>query len=168
MHSNIFEIQDTNFKPDEWASEYSIADDDYRIDGADYWDERSENERAEVIEDFFLRYFPGNSFKIVKNEPGKTAIVKFVGNINALYAEWMQQIKDAANELGEEMTSTMLYNVRNALEEPFDLSSKFYMDDWCGCTTGADDFLSWLRYLSKKNDGKPFRLYIGQVFDYHF
>lgn len=168
MHSNIFEIQDTNFKPDSWAGWNTIADSDSRIDGVDYWDEQNEDERVEVINDFFLRYFPDNSFKVVKNEPGETAVVEFVGDIKSLYASWMEQIKNAANELNDEMTSTMLHNVRNALDEPFELSSKFYMENWCGCTAGVDDFLSWLRHLSRKNEGKPFRLYIGQVFDYHF
>lgn len=169
MHSRIFEIKAKPIKDDEWASEIAIADDDYRIDGVDYFQKvKDADERVEDIENFFLKWFPNNSFKIIKNEPGKTAVVKFVGDINALYEDWRNQIQDAARNISEKMSSMELWALRNALNEPFDLSTKFYQEEWNGCTVSADDFLGYLRYLDEKSGGKHFKLYVGQVFDYHF
>lgn len=169
MHSRIFEINAKPIKSNEWASESGIADEDYRIEGVDYFMEiKDADERVENIENFFTEWFPNNSFKIIKNEPGETAVVKFVGDINALYEDWRNQIQDAARNISEEMKSMDLWALRNALDEPFNLSTKFYLENWNGCTAGADDFLSYLRYLDKENKGKPFKLYVGSVFDYHF
>ena len=170
MHSRIFEIQDTNFERDAWASEETIADENYHIEGVDYFGQfDDDDERCKHIENFFGEYFPGKSFEIVKNEPGETAIVKFVGDIKDLYRQWMEQIKSAAEELNEEnMNDLGIFKVERACTEPFQLCSKFYQEGWNGCTSSACDFFSYLRYLDKKNDGEPFLLYIGQVFDYHF
>ena len=169
MHSRIFEIKDENFKPTEWANEYTISDGDGNIDGADYWTELSESERVQNIEIFFTQCFPDNSFEIVKNKPGKTAIVKFVGDTDNLLAQWRKQIQDAAEALTIDDIDYMdVFRVRMACTQPFELSTKFYQEDWNGCTADADDFFWFLRHKSKKNEGKPFLLYIGQAFDYHF
>ncbi len=170
MHSRIFEIREKDFdKYEEWANEDDIADGNGNIEGADYWDELNEEQRVESIENFFLKWFPGNSFKIVKNKPGKTAVVKFVGDLKALYQQWMDDIKAKANALTiEEMNRLAVFDVRMACKEALGLSSMFYLNGWTGCTGFADDFLSFLSYLSEQNNGKPFKLYIGQVFDYHF
>ena len=169
MHSRIFEIRDENFKPTEWANKDTISDGDGNIDGADYWTELREPERVESIENFFTKWFPGNSFKIVNNEPGKTAIVKFVGNIDNLFTQWRKQIQDAAEALTiDNMDDMGVFRVRMACIQPFELSTKFYQEDWNGCTVDADDFFWFLRYKSKQTEGKPFCLYIGQAFDYHF
>lgn len=122
----------------------------------------------EDIENFFLRYFPDNSFEIVKNKQKQTACVKFVGDIDALYEKWYVGVKDAFNELDKNMGTMEAFKLRMALKEPFDLSTKFYLPEWCCCTESADTFMEWLKYLSKQSEGKPFKLYIGQVFDYHF
>lgn len=170
MHSRIYEIKAENFgKYEEWANANDIADGDGNIEGADYWGRLNEKDRVENIELFFTKWFPGNSFKIIKNEPGKTAVVKFVGDINALFQQWMNEIKAAADKLTiEEMSRSAVFEVRMACQEALGLSSKFYLNEWNGCTTCSDDLLCWLRYLSEKNNGKPFKLYIGQVFDYHW
>ena len=170
MHSRIYEIEADFIKDDEWAKECEIADDNYHIEGVDYFGEITDaNERCEDIKNFFTNWFPGNSFKIVSNVPGQTAVVRFVGDITALYQKWMDEIKAAANKLTiEEMTRMAVFEVSQSCREPFGLSSKFYLRNWCGCTASADDFLSYLHYLSEQNKGKHFKLYIGQVFDYHF
>lgn len=170
MHSRIYEIDAKIIESDDWAGESTIANEHGEIEGVDYYREiTDENERCEYIENFFTKWFPDNSFKIVSNVPGQTAVVRFVGDIKALYQKWMDEIKARANELTiEEMNRLDVFRVRMACEEPFDLSSKFYMENWTGCTSSADDFLSYLRYLDEKNEGKHFLLYVGQVFDYHF
>jgi hypothetical protein len=170
MHSRIYEIDADFIKDDEWAHESEIADENYHIDGVDYYGEIEDaNERCEDIKNFFTMWFPNNSFKIVSNEPGQTAVVRFVGDIKALYQKWMDEIKAKAEALTiEEMSRLAVFEVRQSCDQPFGLCSKFYMRNWTGCTTDADDFLSYLNYLDEKNEGKHFKLYIGQVFDYHF
>lgn len=169
MHSNIFDIKADYFGPEDWAGEATIADEHYYIDGVDYYQViYDEKVRCELIELFFGKYFPDKSFEIVKNEPGQTAVVKFVGDIRNLYEQWREQIQAAAEELTVEgMTSIGIYHVEMACKQPFELYSKFYQEDWNGCTVDADGFFDYLRYLDKENNGEPFDLYIGQVFDYH-
>lgn len=172
MHSKIYEIDADFIKDDEWAHESEIADDNYHIEGVDYYGEiKDAEERCKWIEAFFTKYFPDNSFKIVSNVPGQTAVVRFVGDIKALYQKWMDEIKAKANALTiEEMNRLAVFEVRQACDQPFGLCSKFYMRNWTGCTTDADDFLSYLHYLCEKRTSKRqhIKLYIGQVFDYHF
>ena len=169
MHSSIYEIKAEPIEREDWAGENDICDSDFRIDGVDYWCERDKASRVEHIDNFFNKWFPDNSFDVIENEENKTAIVEFVGDIEALYAKWRGEIQSAAGALSiDGMTDLGIFRVRQACNQPFELSSKFYQEDWNGCTVDADDFLSFLRYLSKQNDGKPFKLYIGQVFDYHF
>ena len=152
MHSRIFDVRDKNFPVDEWAGESIISNENYEVDGADYFDVvYNENERV-----------------VIENKPGQTAIVEFVGNIDEIYAKWYECVKDAFSALDENMGTMTTFRVRNALEEPFELATKFYMEDWTGCTAPACDFLDWLKCLSKQNNGEPFKLYVGQVFDYHF
>ena len=169
MHSRIFEVREKFFPKDEWANDAKIANEAYEVDGADYFGViNNEHDRVEDIEDFFTKYFPCNSFKIIENEPGQTAVVEFVGDIDGIYAKWYSCVADAFSGLNESMGTMEVFYLKNALEEPFELSSKFYLEDWSGCTGPVSDFLEWLKYLSRENDGVPFRLYIGQVFDYHF
>lgn len=170
MHSRIFEIDADIIKDDEWAQECEIADDNYHIDGVDYFDEIEDaDERCEDIKNFFEESFPDKSFKIVSNVPGQTAVVRFVGDIKSLYQKWMDEIKAKANALTlEEMNRLAVFEVRQSCNQPFGLCSKFYMRNWTGCTADADDFLSYLHYLDEKSEGKHFKLYIGQVFDYHY
>lgn len=170
MHSRIFEIKDAYFERDEWASDYDIADDNLHIEGVDYFQPLGdEGLRCEDIKDFFTNVFPDNSFKILSNRPDETAIVRFVGDIKALYEKWIASIKEAANNIDyEEKGWLSIYDVALAVNDPFDIDHKFYQPDWNGCTVGADDFLGYLRHLSEKNEGRPFKIYVGQVFDFHF
>lgn len=169
MHSSIFEIRTENFSHDDWAGESTISDEDYRVEGADYFGELEDaDERVEEILNFFLRSFPGKSFKIVKNEPEKTAVVEFIGDIDALHEKWYECVKAAFGGLDKKMGTMDVFCVRLACKEPFGLSTKFYLPEWYPVTESAETFMEWLRYLSKQNDGKHFKLYIGQVFDYHF
>ena len=90
MHSRIYEIDADFIENDEWATECEIADENHHIDGVDYYGKiENENDRCEDIKNFFTECFPDNSFKIVSNVPGQTAVVRFVGDINALYQKWM-------------------------------------------------------------------------------
>ena len=169
MHSRIFDVRDRNFPVDEWASESSISNERYEVDGADYFVVvHDENARVEDIEDFFTKYFPLASFKVIENKSGQTAIVEFVGKIDEIYAKWYECVKDAFSALDESMGTMAAFRVRNSLEEPFGLATKFYLEDWTGYTAPACEFLDWLKHLSKQNNGEPFKLYVGQVFDYHF
>ena len=169
MHSKIYEIRHNPFENNEWASECEIGDEYGNIEGVDYYDILYDPaRRCETIKSFFEKWFPDNSFKVLENEPNKTAVVEFVGDINALYDKWREQIQKAAQDLSERMDGIWVYRVRMALDGPFGLSSKFYQPEWNGCTVCADDFLGYLIYLDEQNDGKPFKLYVGQVFDYHF
>ncbi len=170
MHSTIYEIRESCISPEEWAYESAIADGAGKIAGVDYYGRiNDERKRCERIADFFLGCFPDKSFELVKNEPGETAIVKFVGDIEALYDKWIAEVKENAALLSRENISDLgLYYVRAACTQPFGLSSKFYLPGWTGRTGDADNFLLYLRHLNKENNGRPFFLYIGQVFDYHF
>ena len=47
MHSNIFDIKADYFGPEDWAGEATIADENYYIDGVDYY---------RVINDEKVRY----------------------------------------------------------------------------------------------------------------
>ncbi len=171
MYSKIYEIRWRDFRVDEWASESEISDDGrHHIYGVEHYGiEDTAEKRYDAIEHFFMRCFPDRSFEIVRNIVGRTAMVMFTGNIEALYARWMNDIKAKAAALDYENVDDLgLHYVREACSQPFGLSSKFYLPDWNGCTVDADDFLSYLRHLGEENDGKPFCIYIGQVFNYHF
>ena len=170
MHSKIYEIRDEIRKPEDWATGIEIGDNNGCIPGTDYYGEIPDaDERVELINEFFLRYFPDSSFEIVSNKPRETACIKFVGNIHELYERWIADIKKCANELNIENISRLgLYDVRKACEQPFGLWSKFYIPDWNGCTVDADDFMDYLRHRNEDSNGEPFVFYVGQVFDYHF
>ena len=137
MHSRIFEIDAKAIERDDWAGESTIADENGEIEGVDYYSEiTDENERCEDIENLFTEWFPDNSFKIISNIPGQTAVVRFVGDIKSLYQKWMDEIKAHANELTiEEMNRLNAFRVRKACEEPFDLSIKFSTSDRFSTTT---------------------------------
>lgn len=169
MHSKIYEILDHSIEMEEWAMESTIGDEYYHINGVDYYSELDNaKERCECIEYFFSR-FPYNSFKIIKNAPNKTAVIEFVGDIKLLYQKWMEEIKEAAKRLTiEEMNRLAVYDVRLSCTQPFGIDCMFYQEEWNGCTVEADDFLSMLSYRAEKNNYKPFKLYVGQVFDYHY
>ncbi len=171
MHNCIFEINDTPLGRDDWANESTISDGEYEetIDGVDYYNafEKPE-ERCEAIKDFFTDCFPDKSFRIIKNKPDKTATVEFIGDIRKLFQKWMDEIKAKTDALTiDEMSKLAVFNVRRACVRPFGISDKFYQEEWNGCTVDADDFLSMLYDLAKENDFKPFRIYVGQVFDAH-
>lgn len=170
MHSTIYEIREFDFQPEEWAIESDISDDvNCSIEDVDYYEAVSAEERCDAIEHFFLRCFPGGSFQIVRNFVARTAEVMFVGNIKVLYDRWLNDIKEQAVALNYENAENFgLYRVHDVCMRPFGLSSKFYMPDWTACTADANDFLGYLRYLDAKHGGRPYCLYIGQVFDYHF
>lgn len=170
MHSTIYEIREFDFQPEEWAIESDILDDvNCSIEDVDYYEAVSAEERCDAIEHFFLRCFPEGSFQIVGNFVARTAEVMFIGDIKALYDRWLNDIKEQAAALNYENAEDLgLHRAHYACMHPFGLSSKFYMPDWTACTADANDFLGYLRYLDAKHGGRPYRLYIGQVFDYHF
>ena len=135
MHSRIFEVRYKNFPVSDWANGTKISNENYEVEGADYFDELDDkDERAGDIEDFFTKYFPFNAFEVVENEPGQTAVVKFTGDIDEIYAQWYEHVKDAFSGLNKSMWTMDMFRVKMALDEPFDLDYKFYLCDWFGYT----------------------------------
>ena len=165
MHSNIYEIRDKDFPREVWADDAKIADEDYRIDGADYWSESEQRERD--IEEFFVKSFPEGTFRVIKNEPDKTAVIEFTGNVRDMLQNWCDKIVAAASSLTTDNICSCACQVKNACNRALGLSDMFYIEDWIGSTITMDEFLDYLRCRTKDNNGKSFRFYVGQVFDYH-
>lgn len=169
MHSTIYEIRENCISPEEWANESAIADNSDGIVGVDYYDRiNDERKRCERIVNLF-NSFPEGHFLITGNEPGKTASIRFAGGIDLLYNRWVDEIREKAGLLRHwNPDDSPIHDVCHACAHPFGLKSKFYMPGWCYGITGTGSFLLYLNRLYKENDGMPFFLYIGQVFDYHY
>lgn len=169
MSGIIYEIRNEMLKPEDWARASELGNAENQINGMDYDSEiLNADERVEAIDYFFSHLFPNNSFEIVNNKSNETAYIKFVGNIRELYEQWIANIKRKADEINIEDMDFGLYEVHCACDEPFGLSSKFYIPDWTGCTGSAGDFMDYLRHRSEESDGEPVVFYVGQVFDYYF
>lgn len=174
-HATIFEIRSENFKPKNWEKEFNFSghfDIVTQYRDIDYFGEMPSAFRCEMINAFFGRWPDRKSFNIIQNEPDKTAVIEFVGNLHQIHTEWQKQILSAASKMTLDYFEDIplyFYHVRDALNHPMGADTTiFYLKEFSDQLQESGGFLTYLRQLSKKNEGKPFKLYIGQVFDYHF
>ena len=160
MHSKIFQISTEPVEKENYLNEDTLLQGDGSF--YDYCSEIDEEERKEHIDYLVNHTLPNGMFELISDDA-----MRYNGGIEQWKKEYVANIKKRADALTVdnmlEWGST--YYLKEAVENPLDVSYHFYLDG-DGCQSFAEKSFAFMEFVCGLEPGTV--LYIGGVIDYHF
>ena len=157
MHSNIYQISTMPIDKEDWLTPSYFHDNSQ--DFADYiGDAYDGEERKECINSL------GDLFDGVFTMDGESLIYN---GSDKFVEDWCKEIQRRAASITPQtiFENVNLFRLKKLTDTThIDISSRFYIEEWNGCSGAADDLIGFCHYKLNVGD----RLYVGAVIDYHF